>query len=249
MPHLVAAAPELYVSIGDFPYTDNGPVAETVALYRERHAALRADPRARALFEATGVRAIYDDHEFRNNWDAHFAALEPARYAHAVQVWDEFFPLRDAPPRSATAAGGGARTSSASCSTAGASAARTPRPTTRTRRCSASRSSRGSLDGLARSTATFKVVFTSIPLDFGTGDDFWGSFTTERQQIFDALLANRRAASCSCRGDQHWFAAHRHALRHPRAPDRAGRARLRHAARAAAARRDLPGGPLQRRAD
>ena len=35
---VVAAAPDLLVSIGDFPYTDNGPPATTAAAYREtRH--------------------------------------------------------------------------------------------------------------------------------------------------------------------------------------------------------------------
>ncbi|MBA3459714.1 MAG: hypothetical protein H0T46_07120, partial [Deltaproteobacteria bacterium] len=67
--HLLGAEPELFVSLGDFPYTDNGPVAKTVGEYRQRHFDLRTAPAARALFEGLGVRAIYDDHEFRNDWD------------------------------------------------------------------------------------------------------------------------------------------------------------------------------------
>ena len=51
--------------------------------------------RCRRLLEAVGVRAIYDDHEFRNNWDPVFVAAEPARYAAAMQVWDELFPIRE----------------------------------------------------------------------------------------------------------------------------------------------------------
>src|ERR1041385_7982025 len=52
--HVVAAEPELYVSIGDNPYTDNGPPAMDVKTYRERHAELRPDPKARALHEQCG---------------------------------------------------------------------------------------------------------------------------------------------------------------------------------------------------
>nr|HEX4314653.1 alkaline phosphatase D family protein [Kofleriaceae bacterium] len=209
--HVVAAEPELYVSIGDFPYTDNGPIAQTVALYRERHAALRADPRARALHEAMGVRAIYDDHEFRNNWDAHFAAIEPARYASAMQVWDEFFPLRDAAPgvRYRKWRWGANvecflldcrrfRSADAAVDDAGKTMLGKPQLA-------------WLLDGLARSTATFKLVFTSIPLDYGVGDDHWAAFTTERQVIFDALLANQTPGVLFVSGDQHWFAAQQHA--------------------------------------
>src|SRR5439155_19001234 len=93
--HVAAAEPDQYISIGDFPYTDNGPPAMTVGEYRARHAELRTAPRVRSFLRTVGVRAIYDDHEFRNDWDAHWVAEEPARYAAAMQVWDEFFPLRD----------------------------------------------------------------------------------------------------------------------------------------------------------
>ncbi len=65
----IAAEPELFVSLGDFPYTDNGPPAMTVGEYRSRHADSRRARAARTLFEGVGVRAIYDDHEFRNDWD------------------------------------------------------------------------------------------------------------------------------------------------------------------------------------
>src|SRR5438270_9192176 len=46
------------------------------------------------------------------------------------------------------------------------------------------------LAALQAATAPFKLVFTSIPLDFGNGDDHWSSFTHERQILFD-WIANR----------------------------------------------------------
>ncbi|MBA3455524.1 MAG: alkaline phosphatase D family protein, partial [Deltaproteobacteria bacterium] len=85
--HVLAAEPQLYISLGDFPYTDNGPIAQTVAEYRSRHAELRTAPAARRLIEGVGIRAIYDDHEFRNDWDTARAQTETGRYAAAMQVW------------------------------------------------------------------------------------------------------------------------------------------------------------------
>ena len=189
--HLIAASPDLVVSLGDFPYTDNGPdVAMTLEAYRERHVELRALPKIRALLEACGVRAMYDDHEFRNDWDAAFVAAEPDRYVAAMTAWDEFFPLPD---------------------TAGE---------VRYRRwrwgkhvecflldCRRFRSAREAaddgrktmlgaaqlawlLEGARQSTASFKLVFSTVPLDFGVGPDHWASYRRERDAMFEALLAS-----------------------------------------------------------
>lgn len=210
---ITAAAPEVFVTIGDVPYTDNGPPAMTVAAYRERHASLRTAPHVRPWLEAMGVIAIYDDHEFRNDWDAMFVAAEPARFAAAMQVWDEFFPL----------------------------AATTPTDDRRYRSfrwganvecfmldCRRFRSANAAIDdaaktmlgaaqkawfkaALAQSTATFKLVFTSVPLDYGVGVDHWAGFTTEREELFTAIQAMGTTGILFLSGDQHYFAAYSHA--------------------------------------
>jgi alkaline phosphatase D len=64
------------------------------------------------------------------------------------------------------------------------------------------------LAGIAAATATFKLIFTTVPLDFGNGDDDWSNYTVERALIFDALLGIPGVLFVS--GDQHWFASHRH---------------------------------------
>jgi len=208
--HLIDANPELFVSLGDFPYCDNGPeLAFTPDAYRERYASALTTPKLRAWLQAMGVRAIYDDHEFRNDWDAMFRSVEASRYDAAMQVWDEFFPVRGATGevryrswrwgkhlecflldcrrfRSANAAADDA---------------------TKTMLGDIQRA--WLIDSLKRSTATFKLVFTSVPLDFGDGNDHWSSFVTERTQIFDALAGIPGVLFVSA--DQHWFAAHRHA--------------------------------------
>src|SRR3569623_1907695 len=96
---IIAADPDVFFSIGDVPYTDDGPdVAVTVDAYRQRHGLFRTAPYLRPWLEKMGLVAIYDDHEFRNDWDASRVADEPARFAAAMQVWDEFFPLRSITP-------------------------------------------------------------------------------------------------------------------------------------------------------
>ncbi|HEY5945212.1 MAG TPA: alkaline phosphatase D family protein [Kofleriaceae bacterium] len=208
--HLAAASPELFVSLGDFPYADNGPdVAVTVPAYRDRYAQTLTTPKLRAMLQEVGVRAIYDDHEFRNDWDAMFVAAESSRYAAAMQVWDEFFPVRGAVGdvryrkwrwganlecflldcrrfRSANAAvDDSAKTMLGDTQRAWL------------------------IESVLQSTATFKVIFTTVPLDFGDGLDHWAAYTNERDRIFDALVGVSGVLFVSA--DQHWFAAHRHA--------------------------------------
>jgi len=206
--HLVATEPELYISIGDNPYTDNGPPAMDVPTYRQRHADLRTDPKSRALHEACGWRAIYDDHEFRNDWDAHFVAAESDRYAAAMQVWDEWFPLRDTTVRYRNWRWG----AHAECFLLDCRRYRSANaaPDDANKTMLGKTQLAWLIAGLHASTATFKLVFTSIPLDFGNGDDHWAAYTTERQAVFEACRGIAGLLFIS--GDQHWFASHRHAF-------------------------------------
>lgn len=206
--HVVAAAPELYVSLGDFPYTDNGPPAQTVEQYRDRYVQLKTAPRVQTLLRSVGVRAIYDDHEFRNNWDAYFRAAEAERYAAAIQVWDEHFPI---------AAEGEVRYrrwrwgQHLECFLL---------DVRRHRSANAMLDGAGKtmlgatqrawlVEGLAASTATFKLVLTPVPLDFGSGDDGWHAFRAERDAILDALVGLPGVLFVTA--DQHFFASHQHA--------------------------------------
>jgi phosphodiesterase/alkaline phosphatase D-like protein len=208
--HLADASPELFVSLGDFPYADNGPdVAVTVDAYRQRYAETLTTPKLRTWLQTMAVRAIYDDHEFRNDWDEMFRIAEASRYAAAMQVWDEFFPVRGATGEVRYRAWRwGAHVDCflldcrrfRSANAAVDDAAKT---------MLGAEQRAWFLDAIKRSTAPFKLVFTSVPLDFGDGLDHWAAYTTERQQIFDALVGVPGVLFISA--DQHWFAAHRHA--------------------------------------
>ncbi len=207
---VIAAEPEIVISIGDFPYTDNGPPAMTVPEYRARHLETRTHPPVRALHEACGMWAIYDDHEVRNDWDGRTRLDEPARYVAALQVWDEFFPQR--------AAVGEVRYrrwrwgANLECFLLDCRRFRSANNALD----NASKTMLGAeqhqwlIDGVTSSTATFKLILTSIPLDYGVGDDHWASFTTERDAMFAALVGTPGVLFAS--GDQHWFAAQRHAF-------------------------------------
>ena len=208
MAHVIDTEPELFVSIGDFPYTDNGPPALDVTTYRERHAQVRTEPRVRNLLEAMAVRAIYDDHEFRNDWDGMYAVTEAPRYAAAMQVWDEFFPLRSGGDIKYRSWRWGAHLE---CFLLDCRRFRSPNAMAdgpgKTMLGAAQRA--WLLEKVQASTATFKVVFSGVPLDFGDGNDHWSSFRDERNGILDALVGVSGLLFVS--GDQHWFAAQQHA--------------------------------------
>ena len=207
--HVVAAKPELLVTIGDFPYTDNGPPAMTVAEYRERHVETRVFSRVRALLEAMPVRAIYDDHEFRNNWDGARSLAEPERYAAAIQTWDEFFPIRN--PVGETRYRKFRWGANVECFLLDCRRFRSAE----TMADSAAKTMLGIeqkqwfLENLAASTAAFKLVFTSVPLDFAE-PDCWTGYLTERAQLFDAVVDMPGVLFVTA--DQHYFAAFRHAF-------------------------------------
>jgi phosphodiesterase/alkaline phosphatase D-like protein len=206
---LGAEDPELHISLGDAPYSDNGPPAQTIAEYRARHVETRTHPPMRAVLEACGLFAIYDDHEFRNDWDAHRVATEPDRYAAAMQAWDEFFPLRTTGEVKYRRWRWGAHLECFLLDTRRfRSANAAPDDADKTMLGQAQR--QWLIDGVTRSSATFKLILTSVPLDFGAGDDHWAAFTTERDTIFSALIGTPGVFFVS--GDQHWFASHRHAF-------------------------------------
>lgn len=208
--HLVAAAPDLVIGLGDLPYCDNGPdVAKTPEAYRAIHAEARAHERFRPLFQAAPLRAIYDDHEFRNDWDAAFAAAEPERYRAALEIWDEFFPVRGAAGEVRYRSwrwGAHVECFLLDCRRF-RSANRDPDGPSKTMLGAAQLA--WLLDAVTASTATFKLVFTSVPLDYSTGGDAWSTFASERQRVLDGLADTPGVVFVSA--DQHWFAAHVHA--------------------------------------
>lgn len=203
---IVAAGPEMFVTLGDWPYADNGPPAVTLGEYHAKYAAIRTEPRFAAWTEAMSFRAIYDDHEFANDWDGGDRVADPARDAAALAAWDAWFPTRPGPRYRRWRWGAALECFLLDCR-GFRSAQGDPDGPGKTMLGEQQRL--WLLEGLAASTATFCVVFTSVPLDFGHGLDHWAGYTDERERIFDAVIALDRPI-LFVSADQHWFAAHRH---------------------------------------
>lgn len=209
---LADQAAEVFVSLGDWPYADNPPFPETLDQYRERHVMARSAAKLQRWLHGTSVRAILDDHEVRNDWDAGTYAADTARHVVALQAWDEHFPRRPfaSPPVRYQRWRWGAHVECFLLDTRShRSASADVDDATKTMLGAGQRA--WLLDGLAASTAAFKLVFTSVPLDFGHGVDHWAGYRTERAAIFDAIAAAGVTGVLFLSADQHWFAAHEHA--------------------------------------
>ena len=206
----IAVQPEHLITLGDFPYTDNAPGAITLDEYRDRHRAARGDAAMQRLLRALPVRSIYDDHEVRNDWDLGTSITEPDRVDAALRAWDEYFPVRTDDPAVRFRRwrwGANVECFLLDCR--------------RYRACStdadtADKSMLGAaqrawlLDAVAASSAVFKLIFTSVPLDYGASTEHWNVYTAERGLIFDELVQRRVRGVLFLSGDQHWFASHRH---------------------------------------
>src|SRR5690606_27058474 len=153
----------------DVPYADDAPGAQTLAEYRARHAELRGSHWMQAQHTARAWFAIWDDHEVRNNWDGHFRSVEAARVEAGVRAWDEWFPLRDPSRRYRWFRWGALGEIFVLDCRLYRSANADPDGPDKT--LLGAEQKRWLLDGLAASAAPFKIVATSVPLDFGWPED------------------------------------------------------------------------------
>jgi alkaline phosphatase D len=199
---------DLFVSLGDWPYADNPPFPSTLAEYRERHAAGRGWTKLQRWLHATSVRAILDDHEVRNDWDAASYAADTARHVAALQAWDEWFPRRDGRPRYQKWRWGAHVEGFLLDTRSYRSASMAPDGPDKTMLGAIQRA--WLLEGIAASTATYKLVFTTVPLDHGYGPDHWAGYLTERNAILDAIADANIPGVIFLSADQHWFAAQTH---------------------------------------
>jgi alkaline phosphatase D len=207
---LAAAGADLFVSLGDWPYADNPPAPVDVAGYRAAHVLSRGAAKLQPWLHGTSVRAILDDHEVRNDWDAATALEDPDRHRAALQVWDEFCPRRGGGPRHRRWRWG----AHVECFLPDCRSHRSPSmaPDGPDKTMLGAEQRAWLVDAITTSTAPFKLVFTSVPLDFGHGVDHWAGYLTERDAILDALAAAATPGVLFLSADQHWFGAHVHRL-------------------------------------
>ncbi len=206
---LAAQEAELYVSLGDWPYADNPPWPDSIEGFRERHVQARGWQKLQPWLHGVSVRAMLDDHEVRNDWDAATFAAEPERHGYALQVWDEWFPRRGGTPVRYQRWRWGAHVECflLDCRSY-RDASADPDGAEKTMLGAAQR--QWLVESVTRSAATFKLVFTTVPLDYGHGVDHWAGYTVERDGILDALADAATPGVLFLTADQHWFAAQRH---------------------------------------
>lgn len=201
-------APDLIVSLGDWPYADNYRVS-TRADYEYAHLQARVAPALRRWRSSAAILAIYDDHEFANDWDGQARAEQPARHEAALAAWDAWFPRTRPGPRYQSWRWGALVELFILDTRAFRSANAAVDGPDKTMLGAEQRA--WLIDAVRASTAAFRIIATSVPLDFGNGDDHWAAFAFERDAILDALAAAQVPGVLFVSGDQHWFAAHRHA--------------------------------------
>jgi alkaline phosphatase D len=204
---MIATQADFFVSMGDFPYADNAPGAQTLEEYRQRHRELRVAPVIQDLARALPWYAIYDDHEMRNNWDAMFRVTEAARINAALEVWDDYFPLATPPGiRYRSWKWGRAVELFMLDTRLYRSANLDPDSPAKTMLGSAQK--QWLFDGLASSTATFKIIITTVPLVASDPADGWDAFPTERGELIASIVDSGIPGVVFLTGDRHWFSAH-----------------------------------------
>lgn len=236
-----AQQPDFFIFLGDTIYSDdvcpsppNEPganfTATTLAEYRARQRYQRGAVALRRFLEAIPVYVIWDDHEVKNNFAGPFESQMPAGRQAIMEYW----PIRTDPSD--------------------------PHRLYRTIRYGADlemffldtrqyRSKNSDLDGPAKtmlgaqqlgwlleglraSTATWKVIVTSVPLSVPKGGgastpgyDGWAGgpdgtgFERERQVIVDAILEKNMKNVVFLGGDIHWVQANIYDVNHDNTPD------------------------------
>ena len=236
---MVKRQADLFLFVGDTAYADhvcspirglggNDFVATTVEQYRAKHRYNRADPAVQEFLRGTGVYAIWDDHEVRNNfagpeeplmptgrrafrdyWGVDGGPEDPDRLYRSVR-WGrhvEIFILDTRQYRSPNVMPDGPAKSMLGVA-----------------------QRRWLLEGVARSTATWKLIVTSVPLGMFTGgrtSDSWSGanvfgyprpgngFVWERDLILRTLREEDVRNVVFLSGEVH----HAELLRHDLAPD------------------------------
>ncbi|MBI4401753.1 MAG: alkaline phosphatase D family protein [Nitrospirae bacterium] len=211
--HMLRRRPTFAVLLGDLIYGDdrcpsppNVPgsdfLASTLDEFRAKHRYQRGDPALRRFLAAIPVYAIWDDHEVRNNFAGPSEPLMPLGRQAFLEYWPIGSPPED-PYRFYRKIRRGADLELFILDTRQyRSKNAEPDGEGKTMLGAAQRA--WILDELARSTATWKVIATSVPLSnqkpgtlLAPGNDSWAraadgtGFLTELRAIVNEILGRR----------------------------------------------------------
>jgi alkaline phosphatase D len=220
---------DFFLFLGDTMYGDNlcsSPpnepgadfLATTLAEYRARHRDQRSAEALRRFLDSVPVYVIWDDHEVRNNFAGPFDSQMPA----GRQALREYWPIRvasDDPHRLYRTVRAGADLELFILDTR-QYRSRNADQDGPAKTMLGERQLQWLLSGLTESTATWKVIVTTVPLSIPkggvagvSGNDGWAGgpgspgFERERQVIVDYILGRRMKNVVFLAGDVHYVQA------------------------------------------
>lgn len=218
--------PDFFLFLGDTIYSDspcpsppNEPGADfkaaTLAEYRARHRYQRGAAALRRFLERVPAYVTWDDHEVRNDFSGPFDERMPA----GRQALREYWPISthvDEPHRLYRSVRYGADLELFILDTR-QYRSRDTDPDGPAKTMLGAAQLQWLIEGLTRSTATWKIIATSVPLSIPKGgagySDGWAAgpnepgFEQERQILVDAIVQRRMKNVIVLGGDVHYVQA------------------------------------------
>ena len=200
---VLAHEPELCLSLGDYPYADG----TTLASFWAKHRAVRNHAKIWHFFRQMGTACTWDDHEVANDWDAR---TDKTIVSNGVNAWRHYFPLPLARREIYHSLRWGAAVE-VFVLDARRHRGSNPAPDLASKSMLGAAQKAWLKGALANSTATFKLVCTSVPLRYGTtGRDSWTGYQRERQELLAFIRDKNVRNVVFFSADQHWAAVHHH---------------------------------------
>ena len=191
-----AQRPDFFLHLGDTIYADRGGSARSLEEFWQKYRANRSDPFSQNCLSATSVYALWDDHEVADNylpgdplapigrkafldyWPIRRTASEPERIYHSVR-WGRGMELFLLDTRQY----------------------RDPKRTTMLGMAQRE----WLFDELAKSTATFKFIATTVPMA-GGGSDRWDGYPKERTELLRYIKEKKLPGVVFLSADLHYAA-------------------------------------------
>lgn len=187
--------PAFYLSLGDFPYCDG---AASVADFWAKHRGIRGQSSWLTCAAKTPLVAVWDDHEVTNNWDA---AMAPGLAANGIAAFRDWMPIADGPTEIYRSLRLGAGAELFLLDTR-RFRGRNDDPPSATKPFLGTAQRQWLQQALLQSTATWKIIATSVPTFYG-GTDSWDGYVHEREGLLDFLRTNAVDDVVFLAADQH----------------------------------------------
>lgn len=201
-----AKQPQFFLFLGDMVYADIDANAQTLAEYRAIHRRNRDDEPFWRFARATAIYAVWDDHEVANNFDRTHGRLALGR-----QALFEHWPIRRDPAdpqRLYRSVRWGRLVELFILDSRQYRSPAFDRDTAQKTMLGAAQKA-WLLDGLRASTATFKIIGSTVSLKYH-GADSWEGYTTERDELLEFIRAHNIRGVVFLAGDVHYAAVLRH---------------------------------------